>query len=483
MPAAALAPPPPRLRARWPGAFAAAIARNPLGFVEQVAASGHDLARVRAAGRTMVVVTHPELAREVLVTQQRRFVRGFAHRGLKLVLGEGLLTSEDPLHRRQRRIVQPAFHRERIAGYARTMAAAAERWHARWADRWAARQAGAEAHGNALALDVAAEMSALTLGIAGETLFGARVDSASADVADALAAALHVAPLAFVPGGAYVLASPLPAARRFRAARSRLDQVVLGIIAERRRSRAAGAASDDDLLAMLLDATDPDAAADGGDAGPMGDAQLRDEVMTLFLAGHETTASALAWTWHLLAEHPLAQERLHAELDGVLTDADGRPRTPAFDDLPRLPYARMVLSEAMRLYPPAYAVGRLCAEPTTLGGCRIEAGWGVLTSPWVVHRDARWWPEPLRFRPERWAEGGDGRPRFAYFPFGGGSRICIGEQFAWTEATLVLAALARRWAVRPEPGAPPVRVRGAVTLRPADGVRVLLTPRHAPGAG
>ena len=476
--AVVLPPPPPRVRARWPGAFAVAIARSPLRFVEQVAASGHDLARVRAAGRTLVVVAHPDLAREVLVTQQRRFVRGYAHRGLKLVLGEGLLTSEDPLHRRQRRVVQPAFHRERIAGYARAMAAAAERWHARWAARWSAQQAGAEGRPHPLALDAAAEMSALTLGIAGETLFGARVDSASADVADALAAALRVAPLAFVPGGAHILASPLPAARRFRAARARLDRVVLGIIAERRRARASGGGADasDDLLAMLLDATDPDAAADGGDAGPMGDAQLRDEVMTLFLAGHETTASALAWTWHLLAEHPHAQERLHAELDAVLTDG-GRPRAPAFDDLARLPYARMVLSEAMRLYPPAYAVGRLCAEATTLGGCRVEPGWGVLTSPWVVHRDARWWPEPLRFRPERWAEDGDARPRFAYFPFGGGSRICIGEQFAWTEATLVLAALARRWTVRPQPGAPPVRVQGAVTLRPAVGVRVLLTPR------
>jgi cytochrome P450 len=252
------------------------------------------------------------------------------------------------------------------------------------------------------------------------------------------------------------------------------------MIADRRRARAAGADDQrDDLLAMLLDATDPE--AEGGEAGPMSDAQLRDEVMTLFLAGHETTASALAWTWHLLAEHPDVQARLHAELDAVLTAADGAPRAPTFDDLARLPYARAVLSESMRLYPPAYAVGRLCVEATTLGGCRIEEGWGVLTSPWLVHRDARWWPDPLRFDPGRWAAEDPARPRFAYFPFGGGSRICIGEQFAWTEATLVLAALARRWAVRPEPGRPPVRAQGAVTLRPAAGVHVHLTPRVAGG--
>jgi len=475
---------PPRLRAPWPGAFALAIARSPLGFVQRAAAAGGDLVRVRAAGRTIVVVAHPELAREVLVTQQKKFARGFAHRGLKLVLGEGLLTSEDPLHRRQRRVVQPAFHRERIAGYARAMSAAAERWNDGWHARWAARQgAGGVAGQHPLALDAAAEMSALTLGIAGETLFGARVHGAAAEVADALSASLRVAPLAFVPFGGLVLRSPLPVARRFRQARARLDRVVLGMIAER-RARAAGTPAGagerpDDLLAMLLDATDPE--AEGGNAGPMSDAQLRDEVMTLFLAGHETTASALSWTWHLLAEHPAAQERLHAELDAVLTDAAGQPRAPAFGDLARLPYTRMVLSEAMRLYPPAYAVGRLCAEATTLGGHRIERGWGVLTSPWLVHRDARWWPEPERFVPERWGADDPARPRFAYFPFGGGSRICIGEQFAWTEAMLVLAALARGWAVRPAPGRA-VRAQGAVTLRPATGVHVLLTPRRAGGA-
>ncbi len=466
-------PPPPRLRAPWPGAFALEIARSPLGFVQRVAAHGGDLVRVRAAGRTIVLVAHPELAREVLVTQQKRFVRGYAHRGLKLVLGEGLLTSEDPLHRRQRRVVQPAFHRERIAGYARTMVAAAERWGDGLRARWAAAP-GAPA----LPVDAAAEMSALTLGIAGETLFGARVDGAAAAVAGALSAALRAAPLAFVPGGARLLRSPLPTARRFRAARARLDEVVLAMIAERRRARAAGADDQpDDLLAMLLDATDPE--AEGGEAGPMSDAQLRDEVMTLFLAGHETTASALAWTWHLLARHPEAQARLHAELDLVLADARGAPRPPAFDDLARLPYARAVLAESMRLYPPAYAVGRLCAEATTLGGCRIEAGWGVLTSPWLVHRDPRWWPDPERFLPERWEADDPARPRFAYFPFGGGSRICIGEQFAWTEATLVLAALARRWQARPAPGQREVRAQGAVTLRPANGVHLVFTPRAA----
>jgi cytochrome P450 len=347
--------PPPRLRPRWPGAYATLLARSPLGFVQRVAAeagrAGSDLVRVRAGGRTIVVVTHPELMREVLVTQQRRFGRGFAHQGLRLFLGNGLLTSEDPLHRRQRRLAQPAFHRERIAGYARVMAAAAERWHARWA-------AAAAKDGEA-AVDVAAEMNALTLGIAGETLFGARVEGAARDVAEAVGLALRVSPDRLPAGGGGGPTSAASRCRRApvqRAARARLD-AWCSASSPSGGARAPRARTPPTTCSRCSStATDPDAAADGGDAGPMSDAQLRDEVMTLFLAGHETTASALAWTWHLLAEHPPAQERLHAELDGCsptpTAAARAGVRRPA-----RLPYARMVLSEAMRLYPPAYAWG------------------------------------------------------------------------------------------------------------------------------
>jgi cytochrome P450 len=476
------AAPPPRLRPRWPGAYATLLARSPLEFVQQTTAAaramGAPMVRVPVAGRTIVALADPELMREALVTQHRHFGRGFAHQGLRLFLGDGLLTSEDPLHRAQRRVIQPAFHRERVAAYARAMAAAAAAW-----DRdWTARARPAAGGAAELAADAAAEMNALTLGIAGETLFGARVAGAAAEVAGAVTAALGVAPLAFLPFGRLALGLPLPATRRFRAARASVDRVVLGMIADRRRARAAGADDQpDDLLAMLLDAADPDPGAEGGPAAPMSDAQLRDEVVTLFLAGHETTASALAWTWHLLAAHPAEQAALHAELDAVLTGADGQPRAPAFDDLPRLVRTRAVLSEAMRLYPPAYAIGRLCVAPTTLGGYGIARGWGVLTSPWVAHHDAAAWPEPEAFRPARWLDDDASARtrRAAYFPFGAGPRICIGEQFAWTEMTLVLALLARRWAVRAGAG-PAVRLRGAVTLRPADGVPAVFTARVGP---
>jgi cytochrome P450 len=208
----------------------------------------------------------------------------------------------------------------------------------------------------------------------------------------------------------------------------------------------------------------------------MTDAQLRDEVMTLFLAGHETTASALTFTWYLLARTPDVATRLRAELDAVLGVGAAR-RAPTVDDVARLPYTRAVVAESMRIYPPAYAVGRICAERTEIRGHVIEPEWGVITSPWLAHHDPRWWPEPEAFRPERWLEPADPeRPKLAYFPFGGGSRICIGEQFAWTEAILVLATLVSRWDAAVVPGRPMVP-RGAITLRPLGGIAMTLTPR------
>jgi len=452
---------PSAVRPRWPGEFTVAIAREPLALFRRLARHG-DVVRFRAAGRTFVLVAHPELAREVLVTQQKRFTRGYAHRSLKLLLGDGLLTSEGELHRRQRRIAQPAFHRERIAAYAATMSDHAVRWSDRWADL-VRRTPGA-------VIDLSAEMTALTLGIAGETLFGTDVGDRAREVASALSDAMRAAPLVFLPIARWALRLPLAVVRRFDSARDRLDRVVYAVIAERRA--AADAHARGDLLSLLLVATDPEET--GGE--PMSDAQLRDEVLTFFLAGHETTANALAWTWYLLAQHADVEARLRAELADALGTGRGA-RAPTFDDLPRLPYTRAVLAESMRLYPPAYAVGRICIEPTTLGGVEVLAEWGVITSPYIAHHDARWWPEPERFRPERWLEPPPpDRPKFAYFPFGGGSRVCIGEQFAWTEATLVLATLSSRWTMRLLPGQT-VRMRSRITLRQRLGARVELIAR------
>ena len=447
---------PPGPRARFPGQFLLAMGRDPLGFLAELQREHGDVARFRMAGREFVLLSDPDAVREVLVTDQRSYGRGYRYRTLKLLLGEGLLTSEGEFHLRQRRLAQPAFHRDRIARYAEAMGAAAERWDVRWQAR----------AGDATPVDMADEMAKLALTIVSETLFGADVKREADAVSHALDVALHSATPAFAALGRWALHLPIPAARRFRRARADLDAVIYRLIAERR----ASGTDHGDLLSMLLLATD---AEDGdGRTVRMTDRQLRVEAMTLFLAGHETTANLLAWTWYLLALHPEIAERLRDSLAAAL---DGR--TPAMDDVPRLGYARQVLSEALRLYPPAWALGRIAIERRTFGGYTVPAGAGVLLSPYLVQRDARWWPEPKRFDPERWAPGaGAERHKFAFFPFGAGTRICIGEQFAWTEALIVLATLAPRWAPTLAPGAR-VEPEPIITLRPRHGIPMRLHRR------
>jgi cytochrome P450 len=257
----------------------------------------------------------------------------------------------------------------------------------------------------------------------------------------------------------------LPPVRRFRRARERLDRIIYRIIDERRRSKEDRG----DLLSMLLLAEDEE----GGGAG-MSNEQVRDEAMTLFLAGHETTANLLAWTWYLLSQHPEVEAKLHAELDAVLEAG----RLPAVEDLPRLRYTEMVVAEVMRLYPPAWAVGRRAVEDHEFGGYRVPAGSLILVSQYVMHRDPRFFPDPERFDPERWTdEAKQARPQFSYFPFGGGPRRCIGEAFAWMEAALIIATLASRWRMRLAPGRK-VEAQPRITLRPAGGVPVTLERRR-----
>ncbi|HEV2149383.1 MAG TPA: cytochrome P450 [Longimicrobiaceae bacterium] len=446
---AALAPLPPRRRARFPGADLLAFRRDALGTLERLVRDHGDVAGMRFGPRRVTLLGHPELVREVLVTRHKSFIKSYALQRARVLLGEGLLTSEEPLHLRQRRLAQPAFHRERIAAYAADMVAYAARMAEEWRD-------GAET-------DVAREMNRLTLGIAGKTLFGAEVEGEAEEIARALTEALGLFKRLTNPLGPLLDRIPTPATRRMRRARTRLDDTIHRIIADRR----AEGTDRGDLLSMLLLAQDTE-----GEGGGMTDLQLRDEALTIFLAGHETTANALAWTWYALAGAPEAEAALHAELDGVLGG-----RLPTADDLPALPYTRAVLAEAMRLYPPAYLIGRQPLHDMEIGGYRVEEGSIVLTSPWITHRDARWWPDPLRFDPGRWSPEREAeQPRFAYFPFGGGPRKCIGEGFAWAEGILVLATLARRWRVRPVPGHP-VEMEPTITLRPRHGIRAVLERR------
>ena len=438
---------PPGPRARWFGEHVLALKRNRLEFLQRMARYG-DVSYVRIGPQPVFLFRHPDAIKDVLVTQHRNFIKGRGLQRAKRLLGEGLLTSEGAFHLRQRRLAQPAFHRQRIAGYADVMAAYAERAAARWHD-------GQET-------DIAEEMMRLTLAIAGKTLFDADVEDEAEEIGEALTAALEMFSLALLPGAELMDRLPLPHTRRFNRARARLDDVVYRMIDERR----ASGEDRGDLLSMLMLARDVE-----GDGSAMTDEQIRDEAMTILLAGHETTANALAWTWDLLGRHPQAEARLQAE-----ADASGS-RTLGMDDVTRLPYTRMVLAESMRLYPPAWVVGYRAVDDCTVAGWHVPARSLCVMSQFIVHRDARWFPDPERFDPDRWsADRQAERPRFAYFPFGGGPRQCIGEQFAWTEGVLLLATIARKWRVRPlRPAmAEPYPV---FTLRPKDGVPVRLERR------
>jgi cytochrome P450 len=446
---------PPGPRSRYPGEIFLAFRRDRLGFLQRLARDCGDVAHIRIGPQHVVLLSHPDHIRDVLVTNKRTFVKGRGVRRMKLLLGDGLLTAEGDKHLRQRRLAQPAFHRQRIAGYARTMVDYARRTAARW-------RAGD-------AVDAHDEMMRLTLAIAGKTLFDADVEAEASEIGDAVTTIIELFNVALLPFAELMDHLPLPWVRRFRRARERLDRTIYRIIAERRRSGADRG----DLLSMLMLAADVD-----GDGGGMDDAQLRDEVMTLLLAGHETTANALSWTWDLLARHPEVERRLHEEVDAVLAAPDGGVRAATVDDVSRLPYARMVLAESMRLYPPAWTLGYQTLGEYEVAGYTLPARALVLMSQWVVHRDARFYDDPERFDPERWRpERAAERPRFAYFPFGGGTRQCIGEQFAWTEGVLVLATIARERRLRLRDEAPIVP-EPTFTLRPRGGVKVRLERRR-----
>jgi cytochrome P450 len=443
-PAAPRLPEPPGPRRGFPLAALAAFRRDPLAFLERVHREHGDVAAWRFGRRRVYLLAHPELVRDVLVTRHRNFIKSRALQRARVILGHGLLTSEGDFHLRQRRLAQPAFHRERIAALGEQMVGFA----GQTADAW---RAGVE-------MDLPREMNRLTLAIAGKTLFGADVQAEADEIGSALTDALEAFKRLTNPLGPLLDKLPLPTTLRVRRASERLDATIYRMIAARR----ASGEDRGDLMSMLLAARDEE-----GDGGGMTDLQLRDEVLTLFLAGHETTATALSWTWHLLAQHPEVEAKLHAELSAALAG-----RGPAASDLPRLAYTRAVLAESMRLYPPAWTIGREPKEEFEAGGYRIRAGTVVLVSPWLMHRDPRWWPDPLCFDPDRWTPEREAeQPRFAYFPFGGGPRKCIGEGFAWTEGILVLATLAQRWKLRHAPGVDVGR-QPLITLRPT-GLRMV----------
>lgn len=423
------------------------IPKNWLRFLESLAKDHGDISFLRLLNIPICFINRPEYIESVLVSGVSDFTKSKDYAPLKILMGNGLLTSEGEFWRRQRKLVQPAFHRERIAAYAQTMVQYAEKMVAEWRD--------------AETRDAHKDMMKLTLDIVGKTLFGADVASDAAEVGEAVKAAME----RYLSVAWFMFFLPpslmAPGNLLFRGSLRRLDTVIYRIIRSRRESQY----DPGDLLSMLLQ----EQAEDGS---RMTDQQLRDEVMTLFLAGHETTANALVWTWYLLSLNPEAEARLHAELKEVLGGC-----SPRLEDLQRLRYTQMVVKESLRLFPPAWGIGRETLKEIRLGGYRVPAGTNVFISQWVMHRDPRYFERPEEFRPERWTEEFETQlPKFAYFPFGGGPRVCVGASFASMEAALLLATIAQRYRLALVPGHP-VKPLASVTLRPKHGIRVTLHQR------
>lgn len=424
----------------------ATFRRDPLSAILQGFCDYGDVCRFRFGPMKAFLLARPEHIQHVLLDRADNYDKKIpSYRLLKGLLGEGLLTSEGDFWRRQRRIAQPAFQRGRLVSFVPVMTRATEAAAERWA---AAAGSPVELH---------REMLGLTLEIVGRCLVGTDVRATASDVEPALRTNLRDYHDRLFSPFALPEWFPTPNNLRLWRARRVLDRLVHGVIDARRENPEGH----DDLLTRLMSARDEETGA------AMSDRQLRDEVMTILMAGHETTANGLTFTFYLLARHPEVAQRLRAELDEVLGG-----RVPGADDLARLPYTRQVVEESMRLYPPAWALDRRAVAGDVIGGYRIPRGSVVMLSPFVTHRHPDLWEDPQRFDPDRFApENVRGRHRFAYFPFGGGERVCIGATFALIEMRLVLAVLARRFAFEPEPD-PPLELEASVTLRPRHGLRL-----------
>jgi cytochrome P450 len=427
------------------------LSRDWLGFYKSCAEEYGDVVCIHLAHVPVYLLVHPRDIEEVLVTNAGNFTKSSDYRALARVLGRGLLTSEGEFWRRQRSLIQPAFHRQNILAYAEVMTRAAGRMLDSWQEK--------------SERNIHEDLMRVTLEIVAQCLYGAEVT----DAAERVGKAMEVVTESFVANASLALLFsfeiPVFLARRESRAICELNEIIGNIIRERRCSNHAR----EDLLEMLLRARDVD-------GKPMSDMQLRDEMMTLFLAGHETTAIALSWACYLIAQNPRVETELTEELQAVVGD-----RVPTPDDLPQLRYTEMVLKEAMRLYPAVWGIGRKALKECELGGYRVPAGSNIFILQWRTQRDPRFFPDPEQFDPERWREDPirSGKiPRFAYFPFGGGPRVCVGASFAMMEATLLLAMMQQKYHFENVPGHP-IELLATVTLRPKHGIRMITQRRAA----
>jgi cytochrome P450 len=423
--------------------------RDPTGFSQRLARDYGDAAHFTLGRQHFVQLNSPEFIHDVLVTHHRQFRKAQALEFAEAVIGNGLVRSEGDFHRRQRRLIQPAFQQERMASYAPAVVQSGVAARQRWQD--------------GQTVDMLQEMLRVTVSVAAKALFSADVEADFAQISSDLTVIFEYFHHLISPFARLASKLPTPHRRRFLAARHRLDDLIYGMV----RSRRAGGAQPGDLLGMLLAAQDIE-----GDGRGMNDRQVRDEAMTMFVAGHETTAAALTWTFFLLSEHPAIESRLHGELDKLLAG-----RLPTFADLERLSYTRMVVAESMRLYPPVWAITRHALVDYRVGEWLLPAGTTIGMSQYVMHRDPRFYPDPERFDPLRWTEEEVAmRPKYSYFPFGGGTRLCIGERLAWMEAALLLATICQKWRAKLVPGHQ-VRLQPLIALRPRGGMPVRLQRR------
>jgi cytochrome P450 len=420
---------------------------NPILLFQHLAREYGDIAHYKIGWHHIVFLNHPDYIREVLVVQNDNFIKERTVQRTKMLLGEGLITSEGAQHRTQRQVAQPAFHRQRIPEYAVAMVEEA----ARVRDRWMPGEPR----------DIAIDMMHLTLNVVAQTLFATDLREEVNELADAINRIMGLYNfLVMLPAAEWLVHMRPPGLAAFARARRRIDALVHRMIATHRQRGSQGGS----LLDLMLAASP--------DRSPASEQSLRDQVITIFLAGYETVANALSWTWYLLSQNPECERRFHDEIDREL-----QGHLPRFDDVPRLRYVEMVLAESMRLYPPAWAMGRYARADFQLGEFFLPAKTTVLMSQFITHRDARFFPDPLRFDPARFSpEARSRRTKLTYFPFGAGVRQCVGESFAWMEGVLLLATLAQKWKLRLVPGHR-VEPEPLITLRPKYGMQMQVESR------
>ena len=433
---------------------------DPLKLLTDISHTYGDIAHFKFGSQNVYLLNNPDYIEDVLVTNYKKFIKSRGLQVSKRLLGNGLVTSEGEYHDLQRHLIQPTFYPKRIKSYSDMMIKQANDMCNSW-------------HDGAI-LDIHKEMTKLTLAIICKTVLGYDIDPEHDEVGDALLTCMKYFNRLLMPFGELIEKIPLlPINKGFQKAKKDLDSIVYRMIKEHRKILDKGddKESHDDLLLTLLQAQDEEAGI-----GRMTDEQLRDEVMTIFLAGHETTANALTWTYYLLSENPLIETRLQEELYSIF----GNSRTPiTVDDVPKLQYTEKLLTESMRLFPPAWALGRQAIDDYKVGGYSVPKGSIILMSQYVMHRDPRYFPEPDRFYPDRWTEEFRKQlPRFSYFPFGGGIRGCIGEPFAWLEGILLIATICRQWRLKHVPSHK-VELKPLITLRPKYGMQMKITKIHA----